>query len=568
MAVPSLDEVYGTGYLLQGRLDEALDNFRNRLTPSSRLNAALCLIMQEKYEEALPELKRLVDDEPAYIRGYPVLANCYRHMRRFDNSLVVLLKARQVGASWPQVHFLLSAALMRVLDVEGAVKAMVEGLVAAATSDARDTDDYARCYHDPVCDSSHVFVSRKGAATLLDCLYAESVSARTLLFLHQAHDPAPSTSPRSVARLSAGVRKVVVVSEHFHYGAMTGFMLPFVRELSSHMDTVCYSLGSRSDAITEAFCGVTTLHAVGDGRESVERVRERVKAVEADVLICLDGFTGSCLALNLVSTRLAKVQVDYLGYAHPTGRASIDLKVVDQVTDPEKLETSEDVEMREPLLRLPRCFLSWEPVLPDGGLMASVVEHYRPAPDARHIIAPHNFKKLSPTTVRLFRGVLAAYEGATLYLKCTLHDVDDAMVDIVKSKFGDLRGRVEVIPYVDDVQEHYRELSFFDLCLDAFPYNGTTTTIECVFCGVPVVTLQGKFHRSRVSASLLTAVERASLVARSEVEYVSKAVEVLHKTGAELREMHSDLAAAYHASPLKKHHELTRAFVDAIPTVE
>jgi predicted O-linked N-acetylglucosamine transferase (SPINDLY family) len=61
-----------------------------------------------------------------------------------------------------------------------------------------------------------------------------------------------------------------------------------------------------------------------------------------------------------------------------------------------------------------------------------------------------------------------------------------------------------------------------DIALDPFPYNGTTTTCEALWMGVPVVTVAGQTHVSRVSASLLTHLGRPEWIANSENEYIEK----------------------------------------------
>ena len=66
-----------------------------------------------------------------------------------------------------------------------------------------------------------------------------------------------------------------------------------------------------------------------------------------------------------------------------------------------------------------------------------------------------------------------------------------------------------------------------DISLDTFPYAGTTTTLDSLIMGVPVITLRAPrgadIHAHNVGASLLSCVGLSDLVADTADEYVAVA---------------------------------------------
>ena len=90
--------------------------------------------------------------------------------------------------------------------------------------------------------------------------------------------------------------------------------------------------------------------------------------------------------------------------------------------------------------------------------------------------------------------------------------------------------------YVD----HLSSYDQIDLMLDTFPYNGTTITCESLWMGVPVVTLAGDLHLSRVGVSINTNVGLGELIGQSEEEYIKIAVE-LAKNHKQLSDYNSNL---------------------------
>jgi protein O-GlcNAc transferase len=88
---------------------------------------------------------------------------------------------------------------------------------------------------------------------------------------------------------------------------------------------------------------------------------------------------------------------------------------------------------------------------------------------------------------------------------------------------GIARDRVELVPPAPRVGDHLATYGRVDIALDTFPYNGTTTTCEALWMGVPLVTFAGKVHASRVGSSILSRIGLEELSAASVEGYLDVA---------------------------------------------
>lgn len=104
-----------------------------------------------------------------------------------------------------------------------------------------------------------------------------------------------------------------------------------------------------------------------------------------------------------------------------------------------------------------------------------------------------------------------------------------------KSRFkAASQGQLQRIVFVDEVpkEAHLRRYQFADACIDTYPCNGHTTTVDALYAGAPVVTLRdGKCMASRVSESaLVNGLKLDCLVAVDEKELKEKLVCLLTNT--------------------------------------
>lgn len=238
-----------------------------------------------------------------------------------------------------------------------------------------------------------------------------------------------------------------------------------------------------------------------------------IKQDAIDILVDLSGHTGSGRIVPF-AVKPAPVQYTYMGYPNTTGLPQIDFRIVDWHTDPagsEHLAT-------ETLVRMDGCFLCYTPPHHAGPV--------KPAPEtANNYVTFGSFNtltKISKHVLEVWAKVLHAVPNARLVLKAlalSSPNTKDRIWNTLAS-FGIAKERVDLFAETKGKSEHLDMYAKVDIALDPWPYNGTTTTVEAMYMGVPVITIAGNSHVSRVGVSLLTNLGTPEHIARDESDYV------------------------------------------------
>jgi predicted O-linked N-acetylglucosamine transferase (SPINDLY family) len=197
----------------------------------------------------------------------------------------------------------------------------------------------------------------------------------------------------------------------------------------------------------------------------------------------------------------------------------MDYRLTDAFADP---PAKGDCFYTESLVRLPGCFLCYTP--------PPVTPKVTPLPayeTGRVTFGSfNNLAKVTPQVVHLWSQILTAIPSAQLLIKNkALRDesVRTRYLELFASH-GIEREQIQFAEHKYEPQEHLGYYANVDIGLDTFPYNGTTTTCEALWMGVPVITLAGQSHVGRVGMSLLSAVGLEHLIAITPEDYVAKAI--------------------------------------------
>jgi predicted O-linked N-acetylglucosamine transferase (SPINDLY family) len=274
-----------------------------------------------------------------------------------------------------------------------------------------------------------------------------------------------------------------------------------------------------------------------------EALAEQVHQDGIDILVDLSGHTAGN-RLQMFARKPAPVQVTWLGYPNTTGMPVIDYRLTDDIADPPGRADQYSIES---LVRLPNGFLCYEPpeVAPDvAGL---------PVREAGRITfgSFNILPKMNASVIALWSQILNQVSGSCLLLKCR-QLVDEPTRRVYLDLFARHKisaDRIKMLRQTPSTHEHLALYNKVDIALDPFPYNGTTTTCEALWMGVPVVTLEGGRHSARVGASILTRVGLAELITGSQAVYVTKAV-ALACDLERLTQLRSQLRRRMQTSPL------------------
>ncbi len=320
------------------------------------------------------------------------------------------------------------------------------------------------------------------------------------------------TEPRRDRKIRIGI-----VSSDLRRHSVAYFIEPLLANIDhNNFEYYCYANVKVPDKYSQRIANFSTKWQSILQLSDIEAA-ELIRRDKIDILIDLGGHTADN-RLQIFCLKPAPLQVSWLGYPDTTGLQAMDYRIADEYTEPEGAEKYSS----EKLIRLPggfhcySAFIDSPEVVPPPSLKQGYVTFG----------SFNNFAKCSPETIFLWSEILKNVPGSKMILKAL--SLGDKYVQELAYKsfesFGIERERITMIPRTKGLREHFENYNSIDIALDTYPYNGTTTTCEAMWMGLPVVSFYGPNHASRVGLSLLSHIGLQQLAASTPEEYVNKAV--------------------------------------------
>jgi hypothetical protein len=547
---PELQEVRARAHLVRGQNQAALAQLEPLLerTQGSALAWEMAIHLMQALDQALPAATMLNRSLVAHPR----------HARLHARQSLRQLRTRR--PSLARRHVL----LQRLHATAGMVKS------DQLLSDVNLCTTYEHCGRSDLLPFQHQSLQGQFADSPL------GLPNKALTLASLAHPGYPAALAQLTASLpsltaaspakplippgAAGTLRLGLIGPDFNYHPVGRFVAMLLSQglgLGGELHVV--ATAGRVDTTTRLIEDLANQQGQFHGLQAVpdQETFQRLRDLQLDLAIDLAGWTGENSGA-LFNSRIAPVQINYLGYFASTGIRAMDVWLGDQVLFPEPMQEWHS----ERIWRLPRCFLAWQP---PANLAEGEVDVPAPPPGAAITFGSFNHaRKLSAATLRLWGQLLASVPGSRLALKSYTTD-DPGTMQLLRRRMLRCGLDPELVlwlPTCPTATEHLRQYGLVDVALDPFPNGGCTTSCEALWMGVPVITLRGDRYVSRMSTAVLQGAGLHQWIATSEADYLAIAQRAALDLTS-LRQGRAGLRAQLQASELGDAAGLNRALWQA-----
>lgn len=247
-----------------------------------------------------------------------------------------------------------------------------------------------------------------------------------------------------------------------------------------------------------------------------DALAQRIRDDGIDILIDLSGHTAHN-RLPVLARKPAPVQATWIGYPGTTGLQSVDYYLTDRhILPPGQF----DQQFTEKLVHLPvSAPFQPEKDAPDIGPVPALANGHLTFGSFNRI------SKIGRGVVAVWSKLLRALPDSKLLLAGVPPDgaADQIIGWLHEEGIDSSRVRTHRRCELKDYLALHNQV---DICLDAFPYSGGTTTLHALWMGVPTLTMVGDTAAGRQTVCTLEHFRMLRFITRNPEEFLSKGLVV------------------------------------------
>ena len=489
-------------YMRIERYEEAINHFKRSIELDSNYYKAyvnLGLVYKKKiqFDKAKIQFNKALVIDPNNIASYINLGNIFLETKDYKNAISHYDKALQIDPNLPTIYVNLATIF---LDIRNFKKAIQYREIALKLD-----------YKSPGTFSNYLF----------DLQYVENFDPN--FYLEKVKKYTSSIVP--IDKESINKYQYEVNPKKLRVGFVSGdlrshpggfFLLNTIRNLKGkNLELYAYSNYDSSDEITKEFKSIFSVWHSIEFKNDLEVINQ-VRKDGIHILIDCMGHTKDN-RLTIFPYKPAPIQLTYLAPGS-TGIPEIDYFLGSSHLIPKH----EENHFVEKIWRLPEVLQCFTP--PNFDLEVKEL----PALKNGYITfgSLNKFSKLSDSALKLWSEVLTSIENSKILIKLLQFEYQGIKDRIIKQfeRNGVKPNRIiftERTEHRDQALELYNSI---DICLDTFPFQGNTTTLEAAWMGVPTLTMKGDrfiFHFGEANNANM---ELSEWIAENQKDFIIRAI--------------------------------------------
>ena len=314
-------------------------------------------------------------------------------------------------------------------------------------------------------------------------------------------------------------KKIIIISSFFYNHTVTRLYYNFFKNLNDDFELYYLSLSDQKDKFTKDLIKNSTQFKFSDNlNEAISFLQNNY----FDAIFYPE--IGMCPKVQFLATlRISPIQ--FCGWGHPisTGSPEIDYFISSDLMEP-AYKDNENLDYSENLIKLNGLGIDFSPkIFPKHTSFVNFNEK------REKLIIIQSLFKILPEDMTIYFKILEQNNSVNFtFIKDQSNEVTNKFINILKNKFSVyFKNNLNSFSFEKKIiflntmnrKEFIQNINNYHIVLDTFNWSGGNTHLEALLSGIPVVTMPGKYMRSRHTFAFLKKINQLNLIAEDKKHY-------------------------------------------------